>query len=246
MGDYPKILAPGVRLLQPLCDKSPPFPGWSGGGGGRGEGGFTFIGALKVILLEGVAGAGKTTLTWYACKEWAAGRIFEHINLLIFVPLSNLDVHSARELADLIPYDNKEVRTSVASAIFESRDKSICFSLEGCDEAPSSMWDSFLSKFIGGKRGRTLIPNISIVLTSRPTISVKLNSFLTGKGAIKGFKLKSLDEYYDRVFQKDDKERKQKVLEALEMKPELCNLCYLPLNAAILVHVHSILKGKLP
>ena len=32
VGDYPKISAPGVRLLQPLCDKSPPFPGWGGVG----------------------------------------------------------------------------------------------------------------------------------------------------------------------------------------------------------------------
>ena len=32
VGDYPKISAPGVRLLQPLCDKSPPFPRWGGVG----------------------------------------------------------------------------------------------------------------------------------------------------------------------------------------------------------------------
>ena len=39
VGDYPKVSAPGVRLLQPLCDKSPPLPGWGGGGGGGGGGG---------------------------------------------------------------------------------------------------------------------------------------------------------------------------------------------------------------
>ena len=31
VGDYPKISAPGVCLLQPLYDKSPPFPGWGDG-----------------------------------------------------------------------------------------------------------------------------------------------------------------------------------------------------------------------
>ena len=36
VGDYPKVSAPGVHLLQPLCDKSPPFPGVGGGGGGGG------------------------------------------------------------------------------------------------------------------------------------------------------------------------------------------------------------------
>ena len=32
MGDYPKVLAPGVYLLQPLSDKSPPSPFLGGGG----------------------------------------------------------------------------------------------------------------------------------------------------------------------------------------------------------------------
>ena len=49
VGDYPEISAPGVHLLQPLCDKSPPFPSLAGrgvGGGGGGEWGFALIGAL--------------------------------------------------------------------------------------------------------------------------------------------------------------------------------------------------------
>ena len=48
VGDYSKISGPAVHLLQPLYDKSPPFPGWGGGGGGGGGGGewdFALIGA---------------------------------------------------------------------------------------------------------------------------------------------------------------------------------------------------------
>ena len=35
----------------------------------------------KVILLEGAAGCGKTTLTWHACQQWAEGKLFQHIPL---------------------------------------------------------------------------------------------------------------------------------------------------------------------
>ena len=37
-------------------------------------------GKRKVILIEGVAGAGKTTLSWHAHKEWAEGKLFKDIN----------------------------------------------------------------------------------------------------------------------------------------------------------------------
>ena len=198
-------------------------------------------GKRKIILLEGVAGVGKTTLSWYACKEWAAGSIFEDVNLLIFVSLSDPDVHSAKKLADIIPDEREDIQTSVAAAIVESRGEGVCFWLEGCDEAPSTIWDSksFLSNFITGNRVRVFIPSASIILTSRPTIPLLLSKCLTRKIVIKGFK--SLDAYFDSVFQKENK-----LLEVLEMKPELRSLCHLPLNAAILVHVHDILKDELP
>lgn len=198
-------------------------------------------GKRKIILLEGVAGVGKTTLSWYACKEWAAGSIFEDVNLLIFVSLSDPDVHSAKKLADIIPDEREDIRTSDAAAIVESRGEGVCFWLEGCDEAPSTIWDSksFLSNFITGNRVRVFIPSASIILTSRPTIPLLLSKCLTRKIVIKGFK--SLDAYFDSVFQKENK-----LLEVLEMKPELRSLCHLPLNAAILVQIHDILKDELP
>ena len=197
----------------------------------------------KVILLEGVAGAGKSTLSWYACKEWAAGRIFDDINLLIFVSLSDPDVHSARELADLIPDPRKEIRTSVAAAIAENRGEGVCFWLEGCDEAPPSLWDSFLSRFIAGTGGRSMVSKANLVLTSRPYISAELDKCLTRKVVIKGFK--SLDAYLNSAFL-GNSQSKLKLLEALQSKPELVSLCHLPLNAVILVYIHDILRGNLP
>ena len=197
----------------------------------------------KVILVEGVAGVGKTTLSWHACKEWAAGRLFKDIKLLIHVSLSDPNLHSISKLADLIPHHSEEMRESVANAIADDkRGKGVCFLLEGCDEVPQSLWElqSFLYRFIAGKGGRAMVPNAHIILTSRPGISVRLVGYLTGKVLIRGFQ--SLDQFFTTC----SVDNKDQLVEAVKMKPELYSLCHLPLNAVILVYLYDILKDNLP
>jgi hypothetical protein len=188
----------------------------------------------KVVLVEGVAGVGKTTLSWHACKKWAAGRLFEDIKLLVHVSLNERVSHSASKLADLIPHPSEEVRTSVAKAIAEKRGKGICFLLEGCDEAPPSLWhhQSFLYRFVAGTGGRSMLPDAHIILTSRPGIPIQVANCLSGRVIIKGF---NLLEYVSALHLENEKQ----LLEVLKMRPELYSLCHLPLNAVILVFLHK-------
>ena len=39
------------------------------------------------VLVEGVAGSGKTTLSWHACQEWAKGTMFQEFDYLIHLSL---------------------------------------------------------------------------------------------------------------------------------------------------------------
>ena len=195
----------------------------------------------KIVLIEGVAGAGKTTLSWFACKEWAAGRLFKDIKLLIHVSLSDRMLHSASKLADLIPHPSEEMRTIVANAIAGKHDRGICFWFEGCDETPWSFWESFLYRFVAGTGSRSMLPDAHIILTSRPAgIPAPLANCLTGKVIIKGFH--SVLDYISILKLEDE----NLLLEALEMKPELYSLCHLPLNAVILVYLHNFKDKKLP
>ena len=195
----------------------------------------------KVILLEGVAGSGKTTLSWYACKEWAAGRLFKHIKLLFFVSLSDQAFHNATKLADLIPHPSQEIRDSVARAITETHGNEICFLFEACDEVPRMFRaGSFLSRFMIGNAGKSMVPSASILLTSRPGIPIHISQCLTGKIVIEGFK--SLNEFIETANNKNSSQ----LLAALEMKPELHSLCHLPLHAVIFIHLFDFLKDKLP
>ena len=198
----------------------------------------------KVILVEGVAGVGKTTISWHTCKEWAAGRLFENMKLLMHVSLSDPSIHSAKTvtLADLIPHPSEEMRRNVAKAIADIRGKGVCFLLEGCDEAPPPLWEKFLYRFVAGTGGRSMLPDAHIILTSRPGIPFQLTKCLTGKVIISGFH--SLDDFLDKCSMKN----KTQLLEALKMKPELYSLCHLPLNAVILTHLcdSECLKDHLP
>jgi hypothetical protein len=123
----------------------------------------------KVVLVEGLAGSGKTTLCWYACKEWAAGKLFTDIRLLIHVSCSDTVVRSATKLADLIPHSDRDRRDAIAGAITRVRGKGVCFLVDGCDEVPQLfVRGSFLSCFVQGTEKRSMLPSASILLTSRP------------------------------------------------------------------------------
>ena len=195
----------------------------------------------KVVLVEGVAGAGKTTLSWHACKEWAEGKLLEDIKLLIHVSLGDPEIHSASKLADLIPHPSEEMRENVIKAISNKRGKGVCFLLEGYDEGPQSLWKSFLYRFIAGTGGRSMLPGAHIIITSRPGFPVlQLFKCLTGKVVVSGFH--SLDYFINTC----SIENSEKLLEAVKMKPELYSHCHLPLNAVILVYLYDVLKDNLP
>ena len=197
----------------------------------------------NIVLIEGIAGVGKTTLSWHACKEWAAGKLFKDIKLLIHVPLSDPLIHSATKLADLIPHSSETMREKVAETITLDRGKGTCFWLEGCDEAPSSMWKAFLSRFVTGTGVRSMLPDVHIILTSRPGSRAvsEMKNILTGKVVIRGFR--SLKSFISSCSLQVDKDE---LFEALVTKPELHSLCYLPLNVVIMVYLYDMFKDDLP
>ena len=200
----------------------------------------------KVILMEGVAGSGKTTLSWYACSQWAAGELFNDMKLLIHVSLTDPDFQSAKTLSDLIPHPQENFRNQVAAAIAEVSGDKVCFLFDAFDEAPPSSLcqQSFLYRFIAGK-GRTALPNVNIIIITRPGIPLVYYQCLSGKVDIKGFSLESLNHFIEKRF-KESKVDKEILIEALEMKPDLLSLCQLPLNITIMSFIFERLKSSLP
>ena len=82
-----------------------------------------------LVLFEGVAGSGKTTLSWHTCREWANEKLLQQFHLLIHVQMKDPQLLEAKHLPDLIPYPDKQLCREVATAIVDQRGKGVCFLL---------------------------------------------------------------------------------------------------------------------
>ena len=199
----------------------------------------------KVVLIEGSAGSGKTTLSWHVCREWAAGRLFQQSFLLIHISLEDQDVLRAKCLADIIPHESSEMREAVAGAISEQDGKSVYFLFDAWDEAPRALQgrSSYLFKFITGISTKKL-PHCSIIVTSRPVAAGLLYPHLTAHINIRGFEATKLENFIRASL--EDPNARQKLLQQLREKPQVNDLCTLPINAAIVVHLFRSSYSTLP
>ena len=199
----------------------------------------------KVVLIEGSAGSGKTTLSWHVCREWAAGRLFQQSFLLIHISLEDQDVLRAKCLADIIPHESSEMREAVAGAISEQDGKSVYFLFDAWDEAPRALQgrSSYLFKFITGISTKKL-PHCSIIVTSRPAAAGLLYPHLTARVNIRGFEATKLENFIRASL--EDPNARQKLLQQLREKPQVNDLCTLPINAAIVVHLFRSSYSTLP
>ena len=194
------------------------------------------LASRKVVLIEGPAGCGKTTLSWHACREWAADRLFQQVSLLIYVSLEDDTLLSSKGLPDIIPHGSSELREAVAKRIYEQGGKGVCFLFDAWDEASRVLQgrSSYLFKFISGSSIGKL-PHSSIVVTSRPTAASLLYRYLTAHVNIRGFGATKLKEFIHASL--EDHGSRQKLLQQLREKPQVNDLCNLPINAAIAVHL---------
>ena len=204
--------------------------------------------ARKVVLIEGAAGSGKTTLTWHACREWAAGRLFQQFDLLIYLSLDDPALHSAKTLADLIPHESSDTREAVAKEIAERSGEGVCFLFDAWDEAPPSVQQkqAYVYRFISGVSAKTL-PHCSIIVTSRPIAAGLLHSVVSARVVINGFDGAQVKQFADASLGQGSDARKE-LDDAFQKNPRLLGLCNLPINAAIVMYLLQLSTpcSKLP
>lgn len=192
----------------------------------------------KVILIEGVAGSGKTTFSWYACREWAKGKLLEQFHLLIHVEVKNPRFQSACKLHDLIPDEDAEACDQIAQAIIDSKGEGVCFLIEGLDEASDGLW-RFIHKLLRDKD----LSKLSFIITSRPSsrLLLELQKNITLRVALNGFTDEKLNEFLDSVMAKGDDER-ARLDDKLEVNHKFKALCTLPINAVITSYLSKCFK----
>ena len=192
-----------------------------------------------MVLFEGVAGSGKTTLSWHACREWANKKLLQQFHLLIHIQMKDPQLYEAKHLPDLIPYPDKKLCQEVATAIVDQRGKGVCFLLDGLDEAPSPLLDS-LFKILCGTHA--LLPQLSLLMTSRPDsrVTTMLQATLESRIVIEGFSKAKLYEFLDVSLGATSNE-KQQLVQKFKINPQLESLCGLSINAVIMIFLNHCL-----
>ena len=193
----------------------------------------------KVILIEGAPGSGKSTLSWDICQRWGAGKLFQEYEAVVLVRIQDPEAQKACEIAELFPAQGRSMAESVAAEIVECRGRKVLFVVDGWDEGGSSLPEtSAIRKLIRSElccQENTLYES-SVIVTSRPIASGELQPLASSRIEIVGFTPAELKQYFSECLEGDCRAVK-KLLERIQEHPEVEGSCYLPLNAAIIVHL---------
>ena len=202
----------------------------------------------KVILFEGAPGSGKSTLLWHICQKWQSGELFQQFSLVLLVLLRDTAARNAQCLADILPYlpsrtsKSSEIRANIASEIEDSQGEGILIMLDGWDEAPVKLRQkgSFFHNIVSAPSEYSIM-KADILVSSRPSASRSLGTYLSSRVGVMGFTKESRELYIRETLN----DNAQKFIEEIESVGDELNLS-LPLTVVILTHNFISSDYKLP
>ena len=188
------------------------------------------------VLIEGVPGIGKSTLVWEVCHKWEELDSVKQYELVVLVCLRDKKAQEAHCLEDLLPCDATTNMKELVAAI--GRGKGMLIMCDGFDELPDEQRQKG-SVYIDLLNGR-LLPDATIIVTSRPSVSASLLSTCQHKiGAhikVIGFTKANIKQFAESVFSGDILEG---FLSYITSNPPIYSMMYIPLNAVIVALVYQ-------
>ena len=201
--------------------------------------------SLKV-LIEGVAGAGKTTLVQKSCKDWADGRLFQQFHLVVLITLRKEGLERAKSIEELLPGDDSNLKQEVVEHIKKTSGKHLLFIFDGFDELSecvrTSNSESIFLKIIQGE----VLHKCAVILTSRPYASDNLitDGWIHRHVKILGFTKEQIERYIMQNI--SDKSAAQTLLKSLIENMAITSVCSTPLSCSILLYIFKQKKFSLP
>ena len=202
---------------------------------------------IKLVLVEGAPGSGKSTLCLHICQEWAEGKLFQEYDIVVLVRLRDPLIGKAKTVADLLPCVDKAMANEAETAIKAQYGAGVLWVLDGWDELPSDLpSDSIINKLIQPRMFQeSPLVKSSVIIASRPSSSAELHPLVSSRVEVLGFTPHELEQYF-RECLKGDSGAVQNLLERIRDNPVIEGSCYLPLNAAIVAHVFLSGDHSLP
>jgi len=199
----------------------------------------------KVILIEGAPGAGKSTLAWDICHKWGAGELFQEFTMVVFMQLRDPAIQSATSLASVLCQTERGPKPEeVVSAIQDCDGRGVLFILDGWDEFPYGLYKDSILTYLICKPADISMYSRTLIITSRPIASANLRRYSSSIVEIVGFRQTEMKQYFIEAI--CEPQIVQKLEDHLSLRPVIEASCYLPLNAAIVVHIFLALNCTLP
>ena len=204
----------------------------------------------EIILVLGRPGSGKTTLVHKVIKDWVQGLVLKGAELVYLISLRSLTSEHNKLPNILSPFHFQENTLQEVSDHIEKVDgKGVCFILDGFDKYPSKNYEKSL---ISALINESYLPEAMVVVTSRPAAA---SDRLPNKSSFKqievfGFSRKDVFEYIDCFpFSKSSITTEpfpENLKTFLMSHPGVLDLCYLPVNVAIVCFLYDFNPGLLP
>ena len=198
---------------------------------------------MRLVLVEGAPGIGKSTLTSELCRKWEEFSCMQQYSLVILLRLREEEVQNITKVSKLFYAYESEDKKSLKKEVLRSQGKSILFILDGFDEFPKNLQQkSFLLNLIKG----SVLPESTVLVTSRPSATALLLTSCRPQKRVEivGFAQESVEAYAESVFVAEpEKLEGFKAYISVSKNPAINSLMYVPLNAAIVVQIYLSSKS---
>ena len=192
-------------------------------------------------VIYGQAGVGKTTLLKHICRALAMEEVESNYTLVLYFPLREKTVISAKDLRELLSYyasgDTKLDLSELTQCLINSKEKEILIIFDGADEVIELLSAQGGIIFQEILRGHVL-PQADVIVTGRPGSLPFLQEHSTVFYEIHGFTLESTESYVCEFF-RDEPEKGQKMLDELRSRPDLIGGAYIPMNLFIFCTIYA-------
>ena len=197
-----------------------------------------------IILIEGAPGIGKTVIAKEIAFQWANNKILTDKKILMLLFLRQCNFRNITSVESFIQYviKSSQMTTGLAKYLLLTEGKDLVVVFDGYDEISE---EDRKSSIVADMIDRRIFAKSCLVITSRPTTSSTLHSFVDCRVEIVGFTEEDRLDYIQNVLQGNDDKVAALTL-YLQSNPTINALCYIPLNMTILLCLVEDGIDKLP